>query len=192
MERSVSPVDVINFKLVVTGPFAAGKTTFISSVSEIPVVSTETATTDGRDVKDATTVTLDFGKISVVDAQVLMELYLFGTPGQTRFDFMWEILARGMIGYVLLVDASMPETFAEAADIRKRFDEIRPVPSVVAANRVPPDGDVGQIRWALGLDEDAIVIPCQAVDKESVKEVLITLLTVVVERMEAEAAKGTR
>ena len=192
MEPSVSPVDVINFKLVVTGPFAAGKTTFISTVSEIPVVSTETATTDGRDVKDATTVTLDFGKISVVDEEMLMELYLFGTPGQTRFDFMWEILARGMIGYVLLVDASMPETFAEAADIKKRFDEIRPVPCVVAANRVPPDGDVGQIRWALGLDDHAIVIPCQAIDKESVKEVLVTLLTAVVERMEAEAAKGAR
>lgn len=188
----MSQLDVINFKLVVTGPFAAGKTTFISSVSEIPVVSTETATSDGRDVKDETTVSLDFGKISVVDEDMLMELYLFGTPGQTRFDFMWEILARGMIGYVLLVDSSMPETFAEAADIKKRFDEIRPVPCVVAANRISSDGDVDHLRWALGLDEDAVIIPCQAVDKESVKEVLVTLLTAVVERMEAEAAKRSR
>ena len=176
--------DVINFKLVVTGPFAAGKTSFISAVSEIPVVSTETGTTEGADVKDHTTVTMDFGKISVADGNQLMELYLFGTPGQSRFDFMWDILSRGMIGYVLLVDATRPETWADGADIRARFSELRPVPMVVAANRLGA-ADPGPLAEALGVPAGTPVIPCEAVDRESVKNVLITLLVSVVEQLEA-------
>jgi signal recognition particle receptor subunit beta len=180
--------DVINFKLVVTGPFAAGKTTFISAVSEIPVVSTEAGTTEGAEVKDHTTVTMDFGKISVSDETQLMELYLFGTPGQSRFDFMWDILARGMIGYVLLVDATRPETWPEAADIKDRFEKLRPVPMVVAANRLGGQ-DPGPLAEALGLAPETTVIGCDAIDKESVKQVLITLLGNVVDELEA-AAKG--
>lgn len=180
--------NVINFKLVVTGPFAAGKTAFISAVSEIPVVSTETGTTDGAEVKEHTTVTMDFGKISVTDGDQLMELFLFGTPGQSRFDFMWDILAKGMIGYVLLVDALRPDTWADAADIRARFEELRPVPAVVAANRLG-DADPGPLIEALGLDPSVPVIPCEAVDRESVKAVLVTLLVTVVEEMES-SAKG--
>ena len=180
--------NVINFKLVVTGPFAAGKTTFISAVSEIPVVSTETGTTDGAEVKEHTTVTMDFGKISVNEGDQLMELYLFGTPGQSRFDFMWDILAKGMIGYVLLVDAQRPETWADAADIKARFDELRGVPMVVAANRLG-EADPGPLIEALGVDPAVTVIPCEATERESVKTVLVTLLVNVVEEMES-SAKG--
>lgn len=178
--------DVINFKLVVTGPFAAGKTAFISAVSEIPVVSTETGTTDGSEVKDHTTVTMDFGKISVTEGERLMELYLFGTPGQSRFDFMWEILSKGMIGYVLLVDAERPETWADAADIKTRFDQLRPVPMVVAANRLG-SGDPSPLVQALGIGDDVEVIPCEAIQRESVKGVLIALLLQVVEEIETNA-----
>ena len=85
-------------KMVVTGPFSAGKTEFIQSVSEIDVVATERkiSTADEKAVKDATTVAMDFGRITVDEDLIL---YLFGTPGQKRFDFMWEILSEGMSKY---------------------------------------------------------------------------------------------
>jgi len=82
-------------KMVVTGPFSAGKTEFIKTISEIDVVSTERKITDEtKRVKEATTVAMDFGRITVDEDLVL---YLFGTPGQKRFDFMWEILSEGML-----------------------------------------------------------------------------------------------
>ena len=88
-------------KMVVTGPFNAGKTEFIQSVSEIDVVSTERkiSSTAERSVKESTTVAMDFGRITVDEDLVL---YLFGTPGQKRFDFMWEILSEGMLGFIVM------------------------------------------------------------------------------------------
>src|SRR5207237_8045561 len=99
-------MDVTSVKVVVTGPFAAGKTTFVASLSEIEVVSTEKAVTDDtRQTKALTTVSMDSGKITFGDTGdddgEAIALYLFGTPGQERFDFMWEVLARGMPGFVV-------------------------------------------------------------------------------------------
>ena len=94
-------------KMVITGPFNAGKTAFISSVSEIEVVSTEREITDETSqIKPKTTVAMDFGRITIDEDLIL---YLFGTPGQKRFDFMWEILSEGMLGFVVLVDSIRPE-----------------------------------------------------------------------------------
>src|SRR3984885_1511919 len=102
-------------KIVVTGPFSAGKSTLIRTISEITVLSTEKDITDETKArKSETTVAMDFGRITIDKDLVL---YLFGTPGQDRFDFMWEILGEGMIGYVLLVDSSRPESLDEAASI---------------------------------------------------------------------------
>src|SRR6476646_8632239 len=99
-------------KMVVTGPFAAGKTEFIGSISEIAVVRTERKITDAtRVVKAQTTVAMDFGRITI-DKELV--LYLFGTPGQERFDFMWEILGEGMLGYLLLLAANREDSLAEA------------------------------------------------------------------------------
>src|SRR5260221_7351631 len=108
-------------KMVITGPYASGKTEFIKSISEIDVVSTEAQVskeTAEAQVKDNTTVAMDFGRITVDDDLVL---YLFGTPGQRRFDFMWEILAEGMLGFVVMVDSTKPETFREAKSILETF-----------------------------------------------------------------------
>src|SRR3954449_7174019 len=106
-------------KIVVTGPFAAGKTTLIRTISEITVLSTEKGITDKtRSRKAETTVAMDFGRITI-DRELV--LYLFGTPGQERFDFMWEILGEGMIGYLLLVDAERDDSIAEAAGIQDSF-----------------------------------------------------------------------
>src|SRR5512139_2916958 len=119
-------------KMVVTGPFNAGKTEFIQSVSEIDVVSTERKISSAaeRAVKEATTVSMDFGRITVDEDLVI---YLFGTPGQKRFDFMWEILAEDMLGFVVIVDSTLPETFREAKFILETFRRYAPVPYVIAA-----------------------------------------------------------
>src|SRR5919112_3069562 len=129
-------------KIVVTGPFAAGKTTLIRTISEITVLSTEKGITDEtRSRKTDTTVAMDFGRITI-DRDLV--LYLFGTPGQDRFDFMWEILGEGMLGYVLLVDSSRPDSLDEAVGILAAFRKMARVPFVVALNRsagVSPDDE---------------------------------------------------
>src|SRR5512138_3068223 len=120
-------------KMVVTGPFNSGKTQFVGSISEIDVVSTERKiSSEAERVKDQTTVAMDFGRITVDDDLVL---YLFGTPGQRRFDFMWEILSEGMLGFVVMVDSTRPETFREARSILETFRAYAPTPYVVAANK---------------------------------------------------------
>jgi small GTP-binding protein len=163
-------------KMVVTGPFAAGKTAFIQSISEIDVVSTERNISDGTQViKDETTVAMDFGRITV-DADLV--LYLFGTPGQQRFDFMWEILSEGMLGFIVLVDSTRPETFRQARQILDVFREYANTPFVVAANKQdmqdawPPE----DLRFALKLDGEDKVLPCVATDKATVKNILLELL----------------
>src|SRR5574341_516187 len=120
-------------KMVVTGPFSAGKTEFIQSVSEIDVVATERKISSAaeRSVKEATTVAMDFGRITVDEDLVL---YLFGTPGQKRFDFMWEILSEGMLGFIVRVDSTRPETFREARSILVTFRAYAPTPYVVAGS----------------------------------------------------------
>src|SRR5947209_12038662 len=140
-------------KMVVTGPFNSGKTQFIQSVSEIDVVSTERKiSSDAERVKENTTVAMDFGRITV-DAELV--LYLFGTPGQKRFDFMWEILSEGMLGFVVMVDSTRPETFHEAKSILSVFRSYSDTPYVIAANKQdaadawPPE----DLRFALGVAE---------------------------------------
>ena len=174
-------------KIVVTGPFSAGKTTLIRTISEITVLSTEKDITDHTKSRKAeTTVAMDFGRITI-DRDLV--LYLFGTPGQDRFDFMWEILGEGMLGYILLVDASRQDSLDEAVGILAAFRKMARVPFVVALNRsagVSPD-DEQQVRDVLGLDDEVAVIPCDATDRESVKAVLLALLYSVVDSIDATA-----
>jgi len=172
-------------KMVVTGPFSAGKTEFIRSVSEIDVVSTERkiSTTRERTVKEATTVAMDFGRITVDDDLVL---YLFGTPGQRRFDFMWEILSEGMLGFVVMVDSTRPETFREARSILETFRAYAPTPYVVAANKqdIIDAWEVDDMRHALRLDPKVKLVPCTATDRDSVKAILLELLYSILNEME--------
>ena len=174
-------------KMVVTGPFNAGKTEFIRSVSEIDVVSTERKiSSEGeRVVKEATTVAMDFGRITVDEDLVL---YLFGTPGQKRFDFMWEILSEGMLGFIVMVDSTRPETFREARSILETFRAYAPTPYVVAANKQDQEDawEAEDLRIALKVDSSIKLLPCVARDKESVKNVLLELLYAILERTEEE------
>lgn len=174
-------------KMVVTGPFNAGKTEFIRSVSEIDVVSTERkiSTSAEKTVKEATTVAMDFGRITVDDDLVL---YLFGTPGQKRFDFMWEILSEGMLGFIVMVDSTRPETFREARSILETFRAYAPTPYVVAANKqdMKEAWEIDDMRHALRLDTKVKFLSCVATDRDSVKSVLLELLYSILSEMENE------
>jgi small GTP-binding protein len=177
-------------KIVVTGPFAAGKTTLIRTISEITVLSTEKDITDEtKSRKSETTVAMDFGRITI-DHDLI--LYLFGTPGQDRFDFMWEILGEGMLGYVVLLDANRPESLEEAVGILAAFRKMAKVPFVVALNRAENlDPDVeGRVRAALALDSAVPVVACDATDRASVKNVLLALLYAVVDSLDVAAAQA--
>jgi small GTP-binding protein len=171
-------------KMVVTGPFNAGKTEFIQSVSEIDVVSTERKiSSEAEKIKNTTTVAMDFGRITVDNDLVL---YLFGTPGQRRFDFMWEILSEGMLGFIVMVDSTRPETFREARSILETFRAYAPTPYVVAANKQDLDDawEMDDMRIALRLDPKVKLLPCVAPNKESVKTVLLELLYSILAEME--------
>jgi small GTP-binding protein len=149
-------------KMVITGPFNAGKTEFISSVSEIEVVSTERRITDETaSVKLETTVAMDFGRITIDEDLVL---YLFGTPGQKRFDFMWEILSEGMLGFVVLVDSVRPETFREARRILDIFRSYANTPYVIAANKQDMEDawSPEDLRIALRVRPGIKLLPCVA------------------------------
>jgi uncharacterized protein len=171
-------------KMVVTGPFSSGKTQFIRSISEIDVVATERKiSSEAEKIKDSTTVAMDFGRITVDNDLVL---YLFGTPGQRRFDFMWEILSEGMLGFVVMVDSSRPETFREAKSILETFRAYAPTPYVVAANKQdhPEAWAVEDLRIALRLDPAIKLLPCVATKKDTVKTVLLELLYSILAEME--------
>lgn len=177
-------------KIVITGPFGAGKTTLIRTISEITVLSTErelTSGTEARPGKAQTTVAMDFGRIGI-DSDLV--LYLFGTPGQDRFEFMWDVLGEGMLGYVLLVESSHPDSIADAKKILAAFRRMASVPFVVAVNRTDglgPD-DEARLRTELALETNVPIVPCDATDKSSVKTVLLALLHAVLESIEREPA----
>ncbi len=116
---------------------------------------------------------MDFGRITVAPD---LALYLFGTPGQERFEFMWDILAEGMLGFVLLVDATRADTLDEARRIQAAFAELSDVPYVVAVNRATDTRTVASVREHLGAPDAVPVLTCDARDREDVKRVIVALL----------------
>ena len=161
-------------KVVVTGPFGAGKTEFIRRVSEINVVTTERkVTTREKKVKAETTVAMDFGRLTVGQHV----LHLYGTPGQARFEFMWDILSREMHGFVVLVDSTDEKSFAQAKRLIKLFTRDHQVPFVVGANKQDLKGALrpAEVRKALGVRADVPVLGCVSVDSHSAKSVLAQL-----------------
>ncbi len=176
------------FKIVVTGPFNSGKTTFISAISEIEVVATERKTRKGGKKCD-TTVAMDFGRITFPDGYVL---HLYGTPGQERFDFMWEILSEGMLGYVVLADGSKPDSFYEAAGILEAFRGMSDRPCVIGLTRADRKDCLSaeDARDRIAKLGNAAVVRCDARKPTDVKDVLLALLELVMERAEALERAG--
>lgn len=164
-------------KIVITGAFAAGKTSFVRAISDTGTLNTDVIASldEERALKSETTVALDFGTIAINDE---VTLYLFGTPGQDRFDFMWEVLSEGCLGYVVLVDSCRPAHLLEASRLIERFATLTPALFVVGANRQddPNALPLAYIRRRLPIPADCPVIPCSTNDRESVKRVLLALL----------------
>ena len=160
------------FKLVVTGAFNTGKTTFIRSLSDIDVVDTDRAITNPNEqkVKSHTTVAMDYGRIELGKRVI----QLFGTPGQTRFEFMRDILAKDMDGFLVLVDATEPATVDTAAALVERFKEFGEVPFAVVANKSDLGGAQSHetLRQQLSLPAQVKIYSCVATNRNSVHEVV--------------------
>jgi uncharacterized protein len=181
-------------KIVISGGFGAGKTTMVGSLSEIRPLRTEEVLTEasigvddlaGLAGKETTTVALDFGRISINPQLVL---YLFGTPGQDRFWFMWDELIRGAIGAVVLVDTRRLDAAFAAID----FFEDRQLPFVIAVNSFDdaPHYAANRVRKALDLDPNVSIVVTDARRREDAKTVLVTLLEDTIRKWDREAPRS--
>ena len=179
-QRGKPPVEPVTLKILVAGGFGVGKTTLVGAVSEIRPLRTEELLTEaGRPVDDVsgvegkhtTTVAMDFGRITLREDLVL---YLFGTPGQERFWFMWDELAAGALGAVVLADTRRLDSCFSAVD----FFEHRAIPFVLGVNCFDgaPRYPVDEVRDALDIDPEVPIVQCDVRTRESSKTVLVTLL----------------
>jgi hypothetical protein len=173
------------YKIVVTGPFNSGKTQFIRTISDIDVVSTERRiTTEDRGIKAETTVAMDYGRHKLNDDT----LYLYGTPGQPRFDFMREILSSEMNAFIVMVDSTDAPSFPEAAEVIVQFRSFVSVPYLIVANKtdLPGSATLEAVRTGIKAGDDVTVMPCVATQKTSVRQVLLQM----VELLKREAARS--
>ncbi|MBV6626446.1 MAG: ATP/GTP-binding protein [Rivularia sp. (in: Bacteria)] len=166
-------------RIVVTGGVGAGKTTFIQTISEIDVVDTDKRATDElAELKEKTTVALDFGKLTITANQ---SLHLYGTPGQSRFDFMWDILIQKAHAFILLIDAHRPNQFRHARKLLNYMNQFVSIPKLIGITHTDcaDAWEIEDIALALGFQDEADSTPIMAVNanqRESVFQALITIV----------------
>jgi hypothetical protein len=177
-------VDLFTFKVLIVGAFGVGKTTFIQQISSVPVVGTEVSTTgDEAQVKDTTTVGIEYGVFSVRDDEVDVILLLFGTPGQDRFSDIREIAARGIDGLIVLVDGRDRSSWHVGAELYTTFNPDRVIPAIVVVNRWSDGGDSPDgLIDAMGVRGDVGIVHGHVIDVADARRFLIELLSVVLER----------
>lgn len=181
-------------KIVITGPFSAGKTTLIGTISEVAIVGTERDVSDeSRATKEKTTVAMDFGRITFAED---LSLFLFGTPGQRRFEVMWEILSEGMIGFILLVNAADARSLEEGSHILDQFRTYADVPYVIGVTHLDGmQGDaaevVDDVRRFLDVPQTVGVVPCDPRSRDDVKSLMLNILIGVLARLERASKVST-
>ena len=180
-------------KLLVTGPFAAGKTTLISSISATPVVDTDVATTgDEAAVKARTTVAVDFGTYQVADEAGQVDLLLFGTPGQPRFQFMTDVMKGSVDAVISVVDASDESTHPAAGVAMRALQHDLHAPLVVAVNRCDDQRHADEIARRMGTLASEPVVACHLIRPDDGRDVIIAALLAALDRLERPGAPPWR
>ncbi|MBC8043821.1 MAG: ATP/GTP-binding protein [Rhizobacter sp.] len=176
------------FKLVITGSVNSGKTTLIRTVSEIEPITTDEWATEESVLaqKSLTTVAMDYGRRTITDDVVL---HLYGTPGQARFDFMWDVLVEGAFGVIFLADSTDMESIDNTSKIVDHFRARQSLPYLLCITKLDLPDSLGYDETMQRLSHPEIIaMPCNTTDKEDVKIALITLLTLAIDEAEAETA----
>ena len=178
------------FKIVVSGPMGAGKTTFISTIAQKSLVAAETGPPDDDDADSS--VGMDFATYAIPDPAGDIELRLYGMPGEERFRFMWELLAEGADGLVMVVDGRDPETWQEALSQIAVVRAVAAAPGIIAVNHQHDEATLATAAECFA-ESGLRVVACDAADEAGVADALLHVLAAALDRIEADhgPAKGS-
>lgn len=176
------------YKILFTGTMGAGKTTAIGAISETPPIVTDVANTDTSVAKERTTVGLDFGQFTLDSGD---RVRLFGTPGQSRFDFLWKILAKNALGLIILTDNSRPDPLADLAVYLDGFaDDLATLPCTIGVGRLDTHPSPGLDDYAEALMQKNLMFPVIGVDVRR-KDDVVLLIDTLLAQLEANLYEDT-